>query len=147
MCIRDRNLIESKKVPLYGDGLNVRDWLYVSDNCSAIDSILHNGKPGEIYNIGGGTLLNNKELTFKILKALGKTEDSIEYVKDRLGHDRRYALDCAKVKSLGWQPEHSFEEALKETIGWYKDSAAWWQRLKNREFKKYYQKQYGAKSA
>ena len=123
------NLIESKKVPLYGDGLNVRDWLYVLDNCSAIDLVLHKGKPGEIYNIGGGTLLNNKELTFKILKAFNKLEDSIEYVKDRPGHDRRYALDCAKMENLGWKPSHGFEEALHETIDWYRKNTGWWNRL------------------
>lgn len=122
------NLMENKKVPLYGDGLNVRDWLYVLDNCSAIDLVLHEGKVGEIYNIGGGTLLTNKELTFKILKALDKKEDSIEYVKDRLGHDYRYALDCAKIKKLGWKPKFSFNDALEQTVEWYKKNISWWKR-------------------
>jgi len=139
------NLIESRKVPLYGDGLNVRDWLYVLDNCTAIDLVLHKGLPGEIYNIGGGTLLNNKELTFKILKALNKSEDSIEYVKDRLGHDRRYALDCAKLKSLGWQPKYTFEKALAETVDWYRENTDWWMKLKNKDYQKYYKAQYGEK--
>lgn len=123
------NLLKNKKVPLYGDGLNVRDWLYVLDNCAAIDLIMHKGRIGEIYNIAGGTLLNNKELTFKILNTLGKNEDSIEYVKDRLGHDRRYALDCAKLKKLGWLPKYNFETALDETIGWYKRNTGWWEKL------------------
>jgi dTDP-glucose 4,6-dehydratase len=140
------NLMESKKVPLYGDGMNVRDWLYVLDNCSALDVVLHKGKPGEIYNIGGGTLLSNKDLTLKILKAAGKTEEMIEPVKDRLGHDRRYALDCEKVKRLGWSPEHGFDKALKETFEWYRKNKEWWQRLKNDEFLEYYNKQYGVKS-
>jgi len=141
------NLIESKKVPLYGDGLNVRDWLYVLDNCSAIDVALHKGKPGEIYNIGGGALFNNKELTMKILSVLDKKDDSIEFVKDRAGHDRRYALDCEKLKGLGWAPEYTFEQALNKTVDWYKKNAEWWKRLKDKDFQKYYQKQYGVKSA
>lgn len=122
------NLMENKKVPLYGDGLNIRDWLYVLDNCSAIDLVMHKGKLGEIYNIGGGTLLTNKELTFKILKALDKKEDSIEYVKDRLGHDYRYALDCAKIKKLGWKSKFSFNDALEQTVEWYKKNISWWKR-------------------
>lgn len=136
------NAMEDKKVPLYGDGLNVRDWLYVLDNCSAIDVVLHKGIAGEIYNIGGGTLLNNKELTLKILKAAGKTEALIEYVKDRLGHDRRYALDCSKLKNLGWSPKYTFEKALDETVSWYKKNTDWWQKLKDAKYKEYYQKQY-----
>ncbi len=137
------NLMESKKIPLYGDGLNVRDWLYVVDNSSAIDLVLHKGKPGEIYNIGGGALLDNKQLTLKILKALGKGEDFIEYVKDRPGHDRRYALDCGKIESLGWKPQYGFDKALKETVDWYKKNENWWRRLKDKEYKRYYRAQYG----
>jgi dTDP-glucose 4,6-dehydratase len=139
------NLIESKKVPLYGDGLNVRDWLYVLDNCSAIDLVMHKGKPGEIYNICGGTLFNNKELTLKILKALNKDEDFIQYVKDRPGHDYRYALDCAKIKNLGWKPSLAFEEALKETVKWYKENEGWWRRLKDKNYQEYYKAQYEKK--
>jgi len=137
------NIMESRKVPLYGDGLNVRDWLYVLDNCSAIDLVLHKGAAGEVYNIGGGTLLNNKELTFKMLDMLGKTKDLIEPVKDRPGHDRRYALDCTKLKDLGWLPEHTFERALKETVDWYKKNINWWFKLKDEEYQKYYKAQYG----
>jgi len=137
------NAIESRKVPLYGDGLNVRDWLYVLDNCSAIDTVLHRGAPGEIYNIGGGTLLNNKELTLKILKAAGKAEDLIEHVKDRPGHDKRYALDCAKLKSLGWLPKYTFDKGLADTVDWYKKNVNWWLRLKDEQYQKYYKAQYG----
>ncbi|GAF76772.1 unnamed protein product, partial [marine sediment metagenome] len=110
------NLIEGKKVPVYGDGLNIRDWLYVLDNCSGIDMVLHKGKIGEIYNIGADNERTNKEITEIILKGLGKDESSIEYVKDRPGHDRRYALDSTKLKKLGWKPEYGFDQAMKETI-------------------------------
>ena len=124
------NLLENKKVPLYGDGMNVRDWLYVIDNCSAIDLVLHKGKIGEIYNIGGSFEIPNIELTKIILKNLGKTDKMIYYVSDRLGHDRRYSLDSAKIKKLGWQPSKNFNTAIKETINWYKANTTWWQRLK-----------------
>ena len=128
------NIIEDKKIPLYGDGMNIRDWLYVLDNCSAIDLVMHKGKIGEIYNIGGGTLLDNKALTRKILKLFDKKEDVIEYVKDRPGHDRRYALDCGKLRNLGWKPLFNFDEALLETIDWYKKNLDWWQGLKDEKF-------------
>ena len=124
------NLLENKKVPLYGDGLNVRDWLYVADNCSAIDLVLHKGKIGEVYNIGGSFEIPNIELTKIILKNLGKTDKMIHYVTDRLGHDRRYSLDSAKVRKLGWKPSKSFDTAIKETINWYKANTTWWQKLK-----------------
>jgi dTDP-glucose 4,6-dehydratase len=124
------NLLANKKVPLYGDGMNVRDWLYVFDNCSAIDLILHKGKIGEIYNIGGSFEIPNIELTKIILKFLGKTDKMISYVSDRLGHDRRYSLDSTKVRKLGWKPSKSFDTAIKETINWYKANTTWWQKLK-----------------
>ena len=136
------NLIEGKKVPLYGDGLNVRDWLYVLDNCSGIDTVLHNGKVGEIYNIGADNEKTNKEITEIILKQLGKDESSIEHVKDRPGHDRRYALDYTKLKNLGWKPEYDFEPAIKETIEWYKNNPVWWKKIKSGEYLEYYKKQY-----
>lgn len=125
------NLMEGKKVPLYGDGLNVRDWIYVIDNCEAIDFVMHKGEIGEIYNIGGGNEKPNIEITKAILKEMGKDESYIEYVKDRLGHDRRYSLDCNKIRKLGWKPKYNFEEALKETIKWYENNEDWWKRLKN----------------
>lgn len=127
------NIIESKKVPVYGDGLYVRDWLYVEDHCKAIDAILQKGKIGETYFIGGLTEdINNLEVIKKILKIMDKDESAIEYVKDRPGHDRRYAIDWTKInKELGWKPEHNFDEYLKITIDWYMKSQQWWRRLKN----------------
>ena len=124
------NLLEGKKVPVYGNGLNVRDWIYVVDNCEAIDFVINNGKSGEIYNIGSGNGKNNLEITKFVLKELGKDENSIEYVKDRLGHDKRYALDSTKINKLGWKPRFQFEQALKETIKWYKSNEKWWKDLK-----------------
>jgi len=124
------NLLENKPVPLYGDGMNVRDWLYVMDNCSAIDLVLHRGKIGEVYNIGGNFEIPNIELTKIILKDLGKTDKMIRYVTDRLGHDRRYSLDSSKIRKLGWKPSKDFNIAIKETINWYKTNTTWWQKLK-----------------
>jgi len=124
------NLLESKKVPLYGDGKNVRDWLYVLDNCRGVDVVLHKGKPGEIYNIGGSYEIPNIKLTRAILKLLGKSSRMIKYVPDRLGHDRRYSLSSSKIKRLGWRPTKDFNTAIKETIEWYRDSESWWKRLK-----------------
>ncbi len=123
------NSLEDKKVPLYGDGLNVRDWLFVEDNCAAIDLVFHKGLPGEIYNIASGNEKTNIELTGLILSITGKPKSLIEYVKDRLGHDRRYSIDCSKIKSLGWQPQYQFEPSLKETIAWYQRNQQWWRKL------------------
>jgi dTDP-glucose 4,6-dehydratase len=138
------NLLEDKKVPVYGDGLYVRDWLYVEDHCRAIDLILQKGKLGETYCVGGLTEdLSNLAILKKIIKLLGKTEDSLEYVKDRPGHDRRYALDWSKIKrELGWQPLHNFDEWLEKTVKWYQENDSWWKNVKNGEYKEYYQKQY-----
>ncbi len=126
------NLIESKKIPLYGDGENIRDWIFVEDNCRGIDVVLQKGKPGEIYNIGGGTHLTNKELTKDMLEVSGKDKDSIVFVKDRPGHDRRYALDSSKMKDLGWDTEFSFIDNLKKTVSWYKENEEWWRPLKEK---------------
>ncbi|MDP3791643.1 MAG: dTDP-glucose 4,6-dehydratase [Candidatus Omnitrophota bacterium] len=123
------NLLQDKKIPLYADGMNVRDWLYVVDNCEAIDVVMHKGKVGEIYNIGVGGETTNIELTHAMLALLGKDESMIEYVKDRPGHDKRYALDITKLKALGWKPKHDFKYALELTIEWYKKNTAWWQKL------------------
>ncbi len=137
------NLLEGKKVPLYGDGLNIRDWIYVLDNCEAIDLVLHKGKEGEIYNVGGGNELPNIELTKFLLKFLGKDEGHIEYVKDRPGHDRRYSLNCNKIKEkLGWQPKFEFEYGIYMTADWYKKNSWWWKPLKSGEYLEYYKKQY-----
>jgi dTDP-glucose 4,6-dehydratase len=136
------NLLEGKKVPLYGDGLNIRDWLFVDDNCEAIDFILHNGKLGEVYNVAGKSEVTNLELTKFILKELGKDESFIEHVKDRPGHDKRYSLNIDKVQQLGWQPKHNFQEAMKQTIQWYKNNNDWWKKIKDGTFQEYYNKQY-----
>lgn len=130
------NLLENKKVPLYGDGKNVRDWLYVVDHCSAIDTILHKGKIGEIYNIGGGNERTNLEMAYVILEEIGMTEDMIEFVKDRPGHDRRYSLNCDKLKALGWKPEYPLDRGLKETVKWYKQNKKWWKKIKSAEHSK-----------
>lgn len=127
------NLLENKKVPLYGKGKNVRDWIYVQDNCEAIYSILKNGKISEIYNVAGGNEKQNIEITKLILKYLKKSESLIEYVKDRPGHDFRYSLDCTKLKKLGWIPKLGFEDAMKQTIDWYRSNAQWWQKTKNED--------------
>lgn len=126
------NLVCGKKVPVYGDGANVRDWLFVKDNCRAIDAVLRSGRPGEVYNIGGGNHLSNMVMTKSILDVMGKDESSIEYVNDRPGHDRRYALDSSKVEKLGWSPEKDFASNLKETVEWYKQNEDWWRSLKEK---------------
>ncbi len=127
------NLLEGKKVPVYGTGTNIRDWIYVLDHCKAVDFVLHNGSPGEIYNIGGGAEKTNVEITKKIIALLGKDESAIEHVADRLGHDLRYSLDCSKLKKMGWKPEYSFDEALKSTVEWYVEHRPWWEKLKHPE--------------
>jgi dTDP-glucose 4,6-dehydratase len=128
------NLIDNKKVPVYGDGLYVRDWLYVEDHCRAIDLILTKGKPGETYCVGGNVEIPNIELTRKILKFLGKGEEFIDYVPDRPGHDRRYAIDTSKIENkLGWKPMHSFNEALQKTVTWYQENEWWWRKLRNKK--------------
>ena len=139
------NLLENKKVPVYGDGLYVRDWLYVDDHCRAIDLILSKGEIGQTYCIGGMTKdINNLEIIKKILHILGKGEDSIEFVKDRPGHDRRYAVDWSKAKKdLGYEPEYDFDTYLEQTVEWYQKNQEWWQKVKTGEYKNYYQKQYG----
>lgn len=125
------NLIDNIKVPLYGDGMNVRDWIYVDDNCAALDAALHKGRIGEIYNIGAGNEKPNIWITKKIIELTGKDESMIKPVADRLGHDRRYSVDCSKIKSeLGWECRYDFEEALKKTVDWYKENESWWRPLK-----------------
>ncbi len=140
------NLLEGKKLPLYGRGLQRRDWLYVLDNCRAIDLILHKGEIGEIYNVSSGNEFSNKELTKIILKEFKKDESWIEYVKDRPGHDFRYGIDCRKIKKLGWRPIYKFSQAIKATIKWYRENEWWWKPIKFGEFLKYYKKQYGEKT-
>ena len=125
-----KRLLNNQTVPVYGDGLNVRDWLHVADHCSAIDLVLQKGRVGEVYNIGGNNEKTNIEITKLVLTGLGKPESMIEYVKDRLGHDRRYAIDSSKIQEeLGWTPTVSFEEGIKQTIAWYLDNREWWKNL------------------
>jgi len=126
------NLLDGRKVPLYGDGLNVRDWCYVDDNCAAVDTVLRQGRLGEIYNIGAGNEVTNRFLTDSILEMAGHDESMIEYVEDRLGHDRRYSIDTTKIEALGWKPQRDFPEALEATVAWYRDHRSWWEPLRTR---------------
>jgi len=127
------NLLDGLNVPLYGDGLNVRDWLHVDDHCYGIALVFEKGRSGEVYNIGGGTELTNKELTERLLKACGASWDMVEYVEDRKGHDRRYSVDWTKIREeLGYTPRHDFEVGLAETVEWYQKNRAWWEPLKAR---------------
>lgn len=138
------NALNGKALPVYGDGLNVRDWLYVEDHCAAIDLVLHQGKLGEVYNVGGNNEWTNIEIVKRILKELGKSEELIQFVKDRPGHDRRYAIDATKIKNeLGWSPRYDFETGIVKTVQWYLDNPEWWQRIINGDYQKYYEKQYG----
>lgn len=137
------NALHDKKLPVYGNGENVRDWLYVEDHCSAIDLIIRKGRVGEVYNIGGHNEKTNLEVVKTILKELGKGEDLITFVKDRPGHDRRYAINPAKIhRELGWLPQTSFAEGIKKTIKWYLDNESWWQRIISGEYQNYYTKMY-----
>ncbi|WP_328994887.1 dTDP-glucose 4,6-dehydratase [Kribbella sp. NBC_01245] len=125
------NLVEGEQVPLYGDGLNVRDWLHVDDHCQGIEKVLRGGRPGEVYNIGGGTELTNRELTDRLVGAFGKGEESIRYVEDRKGHDRRYSVNWNKIRDeLGYQPRHDFDSGLADTIAWFRANENWWRPLK-----------------
>ena len=137
------NAIENKALPLYGDGLQVRDWLHVTDHCSGIDVVLHIGVSGGVYNLGGGNERTNIEVTEMILQYAGKPLDLIAPVNDRPGHDRRYALDSSLLMSLGWKPAKTFEESLEDTVKWYQNNDWWWKPIKDGEFKEYYEQQYG----
>ncbi|MZQ83725.1 dTDP-glucose 4,6-dehydratase [Paenibacillus sp. 5J-6] len=138
------NALNDKSLPVYGDGLNIRDWLYVEDHCSAIDLVLHKGIDGEVYNIGGNNERTNIQIVQTILRELGKPESLIQYVKDRPGHDRRYGIDATKItKELGWEPKHNFETGIHETIRWYLDNQDWWKRIQSGEYQQYFAQQYG----
>ncbi len=136
------NALEDKDLPIYGDGKNVRDWLYVIDNCEAIEIVMEKGRDGEVYNVGAGNERNNLEITEMILKKLNKPETLMTFVPDRKGHDRRYALNIEKIKKLGWKPSHSFERAMEETVQWYCDNRWWWEKIKSGEYLEYYRTQY-----
>lgn len=138
------NLLAGKKVPLYGDGLNVRDWIHVDDHCSAILAVLDKATPGSVYNIGGECELPNIEIARRILRQLGHDETMIDYVKDRPGHDRRYAMDISRIsRDLGWRPTVKFEEGIAQTIDWYRGNEPWWRGIKTGAYLHYYEKQYG----
>jgi len=141
------NLMEDKQVPLYGDGKNVRDWLYVEDHCDAIYTVLNKGTFGEAYNVGGNNEMTNRQITEIILQAMDKPWDKyVKYVQDRPGHDRRYAIDATKIKrELGWEPKHRFESAIKTTIQWYRDHETWWREIKSGDYLKYYETQYAGR--
>lgn len=138
------NALNDRPLPVYGDGRNVRDWIHVKDHCEAIDIIIHRGKEGEIYNIGGENERANIDVVRMILRELGKPESLIRFVKDRPGHDRRYALDISRMKKeFGWSPKISFEEGLKSTIKWYLENRSWWEEIINGEYMNYYERMYG----
>ncbi|OQP20677.1 MULTISPECIES: dTDP-glucose 4,6-dehydratase [Anoxybacillaceae] len=138
------NALEGKELPIYGDGQNIRDWLHVKDHCTAIDLVIHKGRPGEVYNIGGHNERTNNEIVHFIVEKLGVSKDLIKYVADRPGHDRRYAIDPTKIMTeLGWKPQYTFEKGIVETIQWYIDNQEWWKNIKSGEYMNYYQKQYG----
>lgn len=137
------NALEDQPLPLYGDGQQVRDWLYVDDHCAGIDAVLQHGQPGEAYNIGGENEHHNIDVVHKLLSLLDKPETLIRPVEDRPGHDRRYALDNGKTRQLGWKPEVDFDEALERTVSWYKSNEWWWRKIKSGDYRQYYEAQYG----
>jgi len=138
------NALENKPLPVYGDGLNVRDWIHVEDHCRALEMVLEQGKPGEFYNIGGEGERTNLEITRAILRILGKPDSMIQYVTDRPGHDRRYAIDFSKIRrEIGWKPSYSLEEGLKQTVHWYIDQEEWWRRIKSGAYREFYARHYG----
>lgn len=141
------NALEDKPLPVYGDGQQVRDWIYVLDHCEGIDLVLHKGEVGTAYNLGGGNERTNLEVTKLILAALGKPESLIKYVTDRPGHDRRYSLDCARIRELGWTPRHKFEDALEDTVRWYVENEGWWRRIKEHqaEYREFAQSWYASR--
>ena len=137
------NALHDKKLPVYGDGKNVRDWIYVIDHNRAVEMVLENGKPGEVYNVGASNEMQNIEIVKLILEILGKPESLIEFVTDRPGHDRRYAIDSSKIQNeLGWKPEYSFEEAIRKTVEWYLENRQWWERIISGEYQNYYKTLY-----
>jgi dTDP-glucose 4,6-dehydratase len=140
------NALEGKKLPVYGDGMQVRDWIHVEDHCRALLAALERGVKGEVYNIGSDNEWPNIQIVGRLLEILGKSRELIEHVKDRPGHDRRYAIDAGKIqRELGWAPKHHFEEAIKTTIQWYRTHEQWWRSIKTGEYLKYYDQQYATR--
>ena len=141
------NALDGEPLPLYGDGRQTRDWLHVDDHCAAVDLVLREGHPGEVYNVGGGEEVENLELTRRILDLTGRDETLVRHVADRPGHDRRYSLDTAKLRRLGWEPERRLEDGLAETVAWYRDRRDWWEPIKSGEYRAYYERQYAERLA
>lgn len=142
------NLMNNEAVPVYGDGMNVRDWIHVRDHCEAVYRVWRDGRTGEVYNVGGHSERTNLELTYALLEATGKPRSLIRYVKDRPGHDRRYAIDCSKIeKELGWKPRYTFEDGLRETVQWYRDHTDWVAAIRTGDYLKYYEAQYGQRAS
>jgi dTDP-glucose 4,6-dehydratase len=136
------NALDGLQLPVYGDGMNVRDWIHVDDNCRALDLVLRAGVEGEVYNVGGGNERPNIEITRFILQATGNDESLLRYVSDRLGHDRRYSIECAKLRALGWAPRVTFEDGLAQTVAWYRDNRWWWEKIKSGVWRRYYEQHY-----
>ena len=141
------NAIEGQPLPIYGDGRQIRDWLWVEDHCAGIETVLREGEPGEAYNVGGRDELENVEVVEHILRLTGADESLIRHVEDRAGHDRRYSLDTTKLRGLGWEPQKPFEQGIAETVAWYLAHRSWWEPIKSGEYKAYYEKQYAARLA
>jgi dTDP-glucose 4,6-dehydratase len=137
------NAVDNESLPLYGDGMQVRDWLFVDDHARGIEKVLFDGEAGQVYNIGGGNEKHNIDVIKQVLKLMGKPETLIKKVEDRPGHDRRYSLDCSKAAKLGWKPETKFDDALELTVNWYMHSEWWWRKIKGGDYREYYDAQYG----
>ncbi|KWX85269.1 spore coat protein, partial [Paenibacillus riograndensis] len=146
ISLRISRALADQALPVYGDGMNIRDWLYVEDHCSAIDLVIHEGVNGEVYNSGGNNERTNVHIVKTVLQELGKPDSLITYVQDRPGHDRRYGIDPTKItRELGWKPKHTFETGIKETIQWYLNNQEWWTRIQSGEYQKYAELQYGSR--
>jgi dTDP-glucose 4,6-dehydratase len=141
------NAVEGQPLPVYGDGRQIRDWLWVEDHCAGIEAVLRHGEPGEVYNVGGDDERENVEIVEHILRLTGADRSLIRHVEDRAGHDRRYSLDTTKLRELGWAPRKPFEEGIAETVAWYRANRAWWEPIKSGEYREYYERQYGARLA
>jgi dTDP-glucose 4,6-dehydratase len=141
------NALEGQPLPVYGDGRQVRDWLWVEDHCAGIELVLRRGEPGEVYNVGGDDERENVEIVSRILELTGADESLIRHVEDRAGHDRRYSLDTSKLRALGWAPRKPFDEGIAETVAWYRENRAWWEPIKSGEYREYYERQYAARLA
>jgi dTDP-glucose 4,6-dehydratase len=141
------NALDDQPLPIYGDGGALRDYIHVTDHCAGIDTVLRRGTPGEVYNVGAGNEINTIVLARAILSRLGKPESLMQFVPDRPGHDRRYSVDCSKLRALGWEPDYSFDAALNATVDWYVENESWWRPLKSGEYLEYYQRNYGNRAA